>query len=106
MLIGNSQALTVLLAIAADSRVTWKGVELAGRGIAANARSTSWVVSVGKKTLDGLVLGDLIIEKAELIEALDDAWRLFDSGEIDAGEFEARLEALIDGLESWGRPYL
>lgn len=106
MLIRNSEALTILMAIAADPRVSWNVVEIAGRGISADARSTSWVVSNGKKSLDGLVFADLLMEKGELVEDLVDAWRLFDCGETGRDEFETRLRSLVEALESWGRPYL
>lgn len=105
-MIRNSEALTILLAIAADPRVSWNVVEIAGRGISADARSTSWVVSIGKKSLGSLVLGDLLMEKGKLVEDLIDAWRLFDCGETGKGEFETRLRSLVEALESWGRPYL
>jgi hypothetical protein len=106
MLIRNSEALTTLLAIAADPRVSWNVVEVAGRGFSADARSTSWAVSTGKKSLDSLVLADLLMEKGELVEDLVDAWRLFDRGETGKDEFETRLRSLVEALGSGGRPYL
>jgi hypothetical protein len=44
----NPEALDVFLKVAADSRVSWRAVELAGRGISADAAIVIWVLSEAK----------------------------------------------------------
>ena len=101
MAVRNSEALEVLLQVAADSRVSWRAVELAGRGIAADAAGVIWVMSVGKRSLGGEELADLLIEQGDLVDVLADSWRSFDGGEITGADFEMRLEGFVLGFEGW-----
>ncbi|WBO64309.1 hypothetical protein [Streptomyces camelliae] len=101
MAVRNSEALEVFLQVAADSRVSWRAVELAGRGIAADAAGVIWVMSAGKLSLDGEKLTDLLIEQGDLVDALADSWRSFDGGDISGTDFEMRLEGFVLGLEGW-----
>ncbi|MEV8069767.1 hypothetical protein AB0P32_27260 [Streptomyces sp. NPDC085995] len=97
----NSEALDVFLRVAADSRVSWRTVELAGRGISADAASVMWVISEGKSSLSGEELSDLLIEQSDLVDALAESWKSFESGEISDADFEAQLERFVIGLEGW-----
>lgn len=97
----NSEALDVFLRVAADSRVSWRTVELAGRGISADAASVMWVISEGKRSLSGEEFSDLLIDQGDLVDALAESWQLFESGEISGADFEARLERVVIGLEGW-----
>jgi hypothetical protein len=95
----NSEALDVFLKVAADSRVSWRTVELAGRGISADAASAIWVASVGKGSLSGDELADLLTEMGDLADQLVETWRSFEVGELFAEDFEGRLELVVVGLE-------
>lgn len=97
----NSEALEVLLQVAADPKVSWRAVELAGRGISADAGGTLWMMSEGKRATSGEALADLLMEQADMVEALTDAWRSFDDGNLSREEFEGRLESAVHGLEEW-----
>ncbi|MEV7360148.1 hypothetical protein [Kitasatospora sp. NPDC091276] len=97
----NSEALDVFLRVAADSRVSWHTVELAGRGISADAASVTWVISEGKRSLGGEELSDLLIEQSDLVDTLVEAWQSFESGEISGADFEVYLERVVIGLEGW-----
>lgn len=97
----NSEALDVFLRVAADSRISWRAVELAGRGISADAASVTWVISEGKRSLSGEELSDLLIEQSVLVDALVESWRSFENGEISGAEFETHLEGVVTGFEGW-----
>jgi hypothetical protein len=102
MAIRNSEALDVLIRVAADSRVSWRAVELAGRGISADAAGTIWVMDSGKKSLSGDAFADLLMAQVELVDELADTWRLFDEQDISLKEFEERLESIVVRFEEWG----
>ncbi|MEU5090225.1 hypothetical protein [Streptomyces sp. NPDC021356] len=99
----NSEALDVFLKVAADPRVSWRAVELAGRGISADAASVVWVISTGKHSLSGEELSDLLMKQSDLIDVLSEVWRSFDSGELSSADFENQLKAVVLGLEEWIR---
>ncbi|WP_330240280.1 hypothetical protein [Streptomyces sp. NBC_00525] len=97
----NSEALEVFLKVAADSRVSWRAVELAGRGISADAAGVVWVISKGKDLLSGEDFYVLLMRKSDLIDSLSESWRSFDSGELSSADFEDQLEAVVLELEGW-----
>ncbi|WP_159392481.1 hypothetical protein [Streptomyces niveus] len=97
----NSEVLDVFLKVAADSRVSWRAVELAGRGISADAAGVVWVTSKGKHSLGGEDLSDLLMKQGELVDSLSEVWRSFDSGELSGADFEDQLETVVLGLEEW-----
>jgi hypothetical protein len=101
MAVKNSEALEVFLKVAADSRVSWQVVELAGRGISADAAGVLWVLSVGKSETEGEELADLLMEQGELVDTLGEAWRGFDSGSIPEEDFELRLRSVVTNFEEW-----
>ncbi|MFI9276110.1 hypothetical protein ACIGXM_36330 [Kitasatospora sp. NPDC052896] len=51
-------SLGAFLAVAADAKVPFAVVELAGRGVTAGATATRWVLAVGMPTLDVFALAD------------------------------------------------
>ncbi|WP_157862312.1 hypothetical protein [Wenjunlia vitaminophila] len=97
----NSEALDVFLKVAADPRVSWRTIELAGRGISADAAGVVWVISKGKHLLSGEELSDLLMGQSDLVDSLTEVWRSFDSGRLSVADFEAQLEAVVLGLEDW-----
>ena len=92
-------ALGVLIALASDDRVSWRAVELAGRGIAAYARSNRWVITTGKDSLSGLELAELLIAEEELIEQLMVELGSVEIDQMAREDVELRLETFVDGLE-------
>ncbi|MEU2251285.1 hypothetical protein [Streptomyces sp. NPDC019224] len=97
----NSEALDVLLKVAADPRVSWRTVELAGRGISADAAGVVWVLSEGKHSMSGEELSDLLMGQGDLIDYLTETWRSFESGHISSKDLEVQLERVVLGLEEW-----
>ncbi|WP_181509189.1 MULTISPECIES: hypothetical protein [unclassified Streptomyces] len=97
----NSEALDVFVKVAADSRVSWRAVELAGRGISADAAGVVWVISKGKYSLSGEELSDLLVKQGDLVDSLSEAWRSFDGGELSGADFEDQLAAVVRALEEW-----
>lgn len=97
----NSVSLGVFLAVAASSRVPLTVVELAGRGIAADAAATRWVLEVGKPHLDGFTLADKLINRGELEDQLVELWQAYAHGGVDAAVFEARLAEIVGAVERW-----
>ena len=97
----NSLSLGVFLAVAAHPRVPFTVVELAGRGIAADAAANRWVLQVGKSSLDGFTLGDKMIDLAGWGDGLVDLWQRFGDGAIDAVAFEAGLAEIVTAIEEW-----
>lgn len=97
----NSEALDVFLRVAADPRVSWRTIELAGRGISADAAGVVWVISKGKHLLGGEELSDLLMGQSDLVDSLTEVWRSFDSGRLSGADFEAQLEVVVLGLEDW-----
>jgi len=101
MVARNSEALDVFLKVAANSRVSWRAVELAGRGISADAAGVVWMISKGKRSLSGEELSDLLMKQGDLVDSLSEVWRSFDSGELSSADFEDQLEAVVLRLEEW-----
>jgi hypothetical protein len=97
----NSEALDVLLRIAGDSRVTWRAVEIAGRGISADAAATLWMLADGKASTPGLELADMLMRQGELVDELVELWELFGREGTTSADFEARLEKIVEALERW-----
>ncbi|MFH8881171.1 hypothetical protein [Streptomyces californicus] len=97
----NSEALDMLLKVAADPRVSWRTVELAGRGISADAAGVVWVLAEGKHSMGGEELFVLLMGKGDLMDSLTEAWRSFESGDISSKALEVRLERVVLGLEDW-----
>ncbi|GHB02934.1 hypothetical protein GCM10010330_66400 [Streptomyces tendae] len=101
MVARNSEGLDVFLKVAADSRLSWRAVQLAGRGISADAAGVVWAISRGKHSLSGEELSDLLMEQGDLVDSLSEGWRSFDTGELASADFEDQLEAIVAGLEAW-----
>ncbi|WP_327341653.1 hypothetical protein [Streptomyces europaeiscabiei] len=101
MAVRNSVSLGVFLAVAASSRVSLTVVELAGRGITADAAGTRWVLEVGKPHLDGFTLADKLISRGELEDQLVELWQAYGHGGIDAAAFEAGLAEIVEAIEEW-----
>ena len=99
MLIRNSETLGVLVPIASDLRSSWCAVELAGRGIAAEARSNRWVIMTGKGSLGGVELAELLTAHGELIDQLKTDLGAFDASRLPREDVELRLEAFVEGIE-------
>ncbi|MCO5967917.1 hypothetical protein [Actinoallomurus soli] len=97
----NSVALGVFLGVASHPRVPFTVVELAGRGITADAAATRWMLEVGKPSLDGLTLANKVIEFGEWEERLIDLWRAFRSGDVETALFETRLAEIVTAMEEW-----
>jgi hypothetical protein len=97
----NSVSLGVFLAVAADAKVPFAVVELAGRGITAGAAATRWVLEVGKPSLDGFTLADKLIELGEWEDQLVGLWQEYERGEVAIVDFQARLAEIVLGLERW-----
>jgi hypothetical protein len=94
-------SLGVFLAVAADAKVPFAVVELAGRGITAGAAATRWVLEVGKPSLDGFTLADKLIELGEWEDQLVGLWQEYERGEVAIVDFQARLAEIVLGLEGW-----
>lgn len=101
MAVRNSVSLGVFLAVAASSRVPLTVVELAGRGITADAAATRWVLEVGKPRLDGFTLADRLISSGDLEDQLVELWQAYGHGGVDAAAFEARLAEIVEAIERW-----
>ncbi|MGW2649038.1 hypothetical protein ACWC2T_29975 [Streptomyces sp. NPDC001393] len=97
----NSVSLGVFLAVAAHPGVAFSVVELAGRGITADAAANRWVLEVGKPSLDGYTLSDKMIELGELEDQLVELWQECGTGEVDAAAFETRLAEIVEAMEKW-----
>ncbi|WP_152627902.1 hypothetical protein [Streptacidiphilus neutrinimicus] len=76
-------------------------MELAGRGIVADAAANRWVLEVGKPSLDGFTLGDKMIDLAGWGDGLVDLWQRFGDGVIDVVAFEAGLAEIVAAIEEW-----
>ncbi|SDG99286.1 hypothetical protein SAMN05216553_114115 [Lentzea fradiae] len=99
-----SDALEVFLKVAGDTRVSWRAIGLAGRGISAVAAGAAWMIDEGKRSLSGDELADLMIAQIDVIDAVVEAWRAFDEDEISSGELEERLEDAVPKMEVWFLP--
>lgn len=101
MAVRNSVFLGVFLAVAAHPKVPFTVVELAGRGITADAAANRWVLEVGKPSLDGFTLADKLIDLGEREDQLVDLWQALGNGEVSAAAFETRLAEIVAAMEKW-----
>lgn len=97
----NSVSLGVFLAVAADAKVPFTVVELAGRGVTASAAATRWVLEVGKPSLDGFTLADKLIEFGEWEDRLVNLWQEYKRGKVVMVDFQARLAEIVQAMERW-----
>ncbi|WUT00101.1 CesT family type III secretion system chaperone [Streptomyces sp. NBC_00708] len=97
----NSVSLGVFLAVAAHPKVPFSVVELAGRGITADAAASRWVLEVGKPSLDGFALADKLIDSGEREDQLVELWQEYETGEVNAAAFETRLAEIVAAMEKW-----
>jgi hypothetical protein len=97
----NSVSLGVFLAVAADARVPFTVVELAGRGVTAGAAATRWVLEVGKPSLDGFTLADKLIELGGWEDRLVGLWQEYGRGEVAMVDFQVRLAEIVHAMERW-----
>lgn len=92
-------SLAVLLAVAADPGMPFRIVELAGRGIAADAAASRWVLEAGKPSLDGFVLADKLIDLGEREDQLVALWHEYGADEVGVVGFESRLTEIVTAME-------
>lgn len=97
----NSVSLGVFLAVAAHPGVPFGIVELAGRGITADAAASRWVLEVGKPSLDGFALADKLIDFGEREDQLVGLWQEYRAGEVGVVDFESRLAEIVAAMETW-----
>ncbi|WP_327286783.1 hypothetical protein [Streptomyces sp. NBC_01198] len=97
----NSASLNVFLAVAAHPGMPFGIVELAGRGITADAAASRWVLEVGKLSLDGFALADKLIDFGEREHHLVGLWQESRAGEIGVVTFESRLAEIVAATETW-----
>lgn len=97
----NSVSLGVFLAVAAHPGVPFSVVELAGRGITADAAANRWVLEVGKPSLDGFTLSDKLIDFGGREDRLVELWQEYGAGEVDVAAFESRLAEIVTAMETW-----
>lgn len=95
----NSVSLGVLLAVAAHREVSFSVVQLAGRGITADAAASRWVLEVGKPSPGGFTRSDKMIEFGELEDELVGLWQEYGTGEVDVVAFEARVAEIVEAME-------
>lgn len=106
----NSRSLAVFTEIVHGPTETWRAVEIAGRGIAAEARcELSMPVKsmepndrpLNQATRDTIAFAD----RVEILLAIEDdlvsLWRTRRQNELDDPVFEAALEQLVARLEAW-----
>lgn len=97
----KSVSLAVFLAVAADPGVPFRAVELAGRGITADAAASRWVLEAGKPSLDGFALADKLIDLGEREDQLVALWHEYGADEVGAMAFESRLTEIVTAMEMW-----
>ncbi|MHC3819839.1 hypothetical protein OG892_38070 [Streptomyces sp. NBC_00341] len=97
----NSVSLAVFLAVAADPGVPIGVVELAGRGITADAAASRWGFEVGKSSLDGFALADKLIDLGEREDQLVGLWHEYGAGEVGVVALESRLAEIVTAMETW-----
>ncbi|MFB8209409.1 hypothetical protein [Streptomyces sp. NPDC056010] len=97
----NSVSLAVFLAVAAGPGVPFGVVELAGRGIAADAAASRWVLEAGKSSLDGFALADKLIDLGEREDQLVALWQEYGADEVGVMAFESRLTEIVTAMETW-----
>ncbi|MEU2025750.1 hypothetical protein ABZ565_26890 [Streptomyces sp. NPDC016469] len=82
----KSVSLAVFLAVAADPGVPFRVVELAGRGITADAAASRWVLEAGKPSPDGFALADKLIDLAEREDQLVALWHEYGADEVGSAQ--------------------
>ncbi|THA71841.1 hypothetical protein E6P78_04465 [Streptomyces sp. A0958] len=92
---------SVFLAVAADPGVPFRIVELAGRGITADAAASRWVLESGKPSLDGIALADKLIDLGEREDQLVALWQEYGADEVGVMTFESRLTEIVTAMEMW-----
>ncbi|MYS20974.1 hypothetical protein GA0115240_124230 [Streptomyces sp. DvalAA-14] len=97
----NSVSLGVFLAVAAHPGVPFSIIELAGRGITADAAASRWVLEVGKPSLHGFALADKLIDFGEREDQLVGLWQGYRAGEVGVVAFELRLAEIVVAMERW-----
>jgi hypothetical protein len=115
----NSRILGVLDQIIHDQDTTLRAVEIAGRGIAAEARCTL-AVSAGKNDAmsalqageapasapDPLAAFDKLMELSQIEDDLIDLWQRRSADDLADGDFEAELRSIVSALEAWPEVHL
>ncbi|GAA2700978.1 hypothetical protein [Nonomuraea recticatena] len=97
----NSVSLGLFLAIAADAKVPFTVVELAGRGVTASAAGTRWVLEAGKPSLDGFTFADKLIELGGWEDRLVSLWQAYGRGEVAIVNFQVQLAEIVQAMERW-----
>lgn len=102
----NSESHGVFLSLASDPGVSFAVIELAGRGITAEAAATRWMLTGDKPTIEEPVLADKRAGLALLDDQLLRLWQAFRGGVIQVAELESGLEKIVMELETWPAPLL
>jgi hypothetical protein len=97
----ESAALGVFLALAAAPDVSFGVVELAGRGITADATATRWTLDIGAPTVDDAALADKLAGLRVLDDQLVRLWHAFRSRAVPLAVLESDLERIVIELETW-----
>jgi hypothetical protein len=111
-MVRNSAVLETLVEIVRGPQGSLLAVEMAGRGIAAEARCSLAILAdkelglqssgpVPEAVQRALVFADHLIELGEVADSLEELWRLRSTGETDDASFEAKLGHLVRCLEEW-----
>lgn len=95
----RSGALGVLLKVVEDERIPWRGIELAGQGIALYAFGNRWMLATGKDSLSGEELARILIPQEDLIADLEAAWRAYESGQTSREELVPLLQEFVTGFK-------
>ncbi|MBM2619856.1 hypothetical protein JIG36_30530 [Actinoplanes sp. LDG1-06] len=107
-MVHNSEILGALVDIVRGPESTLEDVEIAGRGISAEARFSRTLIADKWTVYDdpvpvlmerNLAFSDHLIERGEIGDSLAELWRRRCAGEIDAAAFTATLEDLVRRLE-------
>lgn len=61
---------------------------------------------MGKQSLEGEKLYEILAEQIELVGMLSEAWQSFDSEKITSAEFERLFESVISNFETWVSGFL
>jgi hypothetical protein len=97
----DSAALGVFLALASAQDVSFRVVELAGRGITADTAAVHRTVEVGQTTTSDTVPADRLRALGALEDELVRLWHSFRSGTMPLAILETGLEQIVIDLETW-----
>jgi hypothetical protein len=97
----ESAALGVFLALAAAQDVPFGVVELAGRGITAEAAATQWTVDASRTTAPDTVPAERLRALGTLEDQLVLLWQGFRGGATPLGTLRTGLEQIVTELEAW-----